>query len=58
MFIDLDGTVRLCCNDWNRKVGYGKNIVDAWNKLDRIYNCSVDGTQKGKDEFLKRINHK
>ena len=61
MFIDIDGTVRLCCNDWQRKKEYGKNIVEAWNKLDRIYNgkrdfspcdnCSVNGTLAGLDSF-------
>jgi hypothetical protein len=61
MFIDIDGTVRLCCNDWQRKKEYGKNIVKAWNKLDRIYdgkrsfppcdNCSVNGTLAGLDSF-------
>ncbi len=61
MFIDLDGTIRLCCNDWNRVKGYGIDIEKAWNKLDRIYNglrcfspcdnCSVDGTMAGRDSF-------
>jgi len=61
MFIDLDGTIRLCCNDWNRVKGYGIDIEKAWNKLDRIYNgmrnflpcsdCSVEGTLFGKEEF-------
>jgi hypothetical protein len=61
MFIDVDGTIRLCCNDWKRIKGYGKNILKGWEELDRIYNgmrnflpcsdCSVEGTLFGKEEF-------
>tara|TARA_Y100000310_G_scaffold343895_1_gene453752 strand:+ start:267 stop:914 length:648 start_codon:yes stop_codon:yes gene_type:complete len=68
MFIDVDGTIRLCCNDWQRKKGYGKNIVEAWNKLDRIYDgkrnfppcddCSVNGTLEGRDSFVLRMKMK
>ena len=61
LFIDVDGTIRLCCNDWKRIKGYGKNILKGWEELDRIYNgmrnflpcsdCSVEGTLFGKEEF-------
>ena len=61
MFIDIDGEVRLCCNDWARTKGYGTDIEKAWNALDRIYNglrcfapcdnCSVNGIMAGEDSF-------
>jgi len=61
LFVDFDGEVILCCNDWGRTKRYGKDLARAWERLDRIYderrnfspcnNCSVNGTLIGKDAF-------
>ena len=53
-FIDWNGDVNLCCNDWHREAGNFGNVYDdsfgaAWNsdKMRFVRNGLASGTRKG-----------
>lgn len=53
MFIDWNGDVLLCCQDWSRKVKFGnvneKNLLDIWNSDEMNYYRKIH--LNGRDVF-------